>query len=191
MVHIEKYRRQWKLCIFCKLSRYHTRTLPTDVGMAMFFDLCKCYIYIYLFQAHLWYWMNATYLFLAHFYTRAGWKDNIPAHAYLYCCIWKDNIAVYFCIFLCHQCTYIFLFLAHFYAGGEKIAYLHVQDGVTIEKGPVNGDGRRPPVNNTVQILYKYHTNILQKRYTNTVQLSYKYCAQTIQILYNNYTNTS
>ena len=57
--------------------------------------------------------------------------------------------------------TYVFLFLAHFYAGGEKIAYLHVQDGVTIEKGPVNGDGRRPPVN-TVQILYKYHTNTVQ-----------------------------
>ena len=87
--------------------------------------------------------------------------------------------------------TYVFLFLAHFYAGGEKIAYLHVQDGVTIEKGPVNGDGRRPPVNNTVQILYKYHTNILQKDiqilynyHTNIVHKLYKYCTTITQILH-------
>ena len=81
---------------------------------------------------------------------------------------------------------FLFLFLAHFnfsfYFGhifmqGEKITYLHVQDGVTIEKGPVNGDGRRPLVN-TVQIPYKYHTNTIQIRH-NIKQIVYKYYVNT------------
>ena len=93
---------------------------------------------------------------------------------------------LYIFLYFCINDKY-FYFWHIFYAGGEKIAYLHVQDGVTIEKGPVNGDGRGPLVNNTVQILYKYHTNILQK----DIQILYNYHTNTIQILYNNYTNTS
>ena len=104
--------------------------------------------------------------------------------------------------------TLIFLFLAHFsfpfyfwqiFMQGEKITYLHVQHGVTIEKGPVNGDGRRPLVNtiqipvNTVQMPYKKQTNTAQslhKYFTNIIQLyglvngdgSSQYC--TIQYKY-------
>ena len=83
--------------------------------------------------------------------------------------------------------TLIFIFLAYLsfpfyfwqiFMQGEKITYLHVQHGVTIEKGPVNGDGRRPLVNtiqipvNTVQMPYKKQTNTAQslhKYFTNII----------------------
>ena len=190
---IKKYWRQWKCCIFCRLSRYQTRTHSHwcwngDVEWML-------HIFLFLFLAYFlmnsYQWMLPIFLYPAYFYAQG---EKIT-YLHVQRMAWPLSRGQSMAMAADHQSILYKYFTITIQILHNN--YTKTQLQLYANSLQIPGQSMAIAVDNTLQIPYKCHTDTAKNNYKNTSQMLYKCFKNTraswyhSNIIHMSYTNTS